>query len=441
MARLTILASLSITLALTLIGIARPSVDAARQATPAAASPATPDSGEALNLPALVLLPADLVAVGLDEGFGIYGGDLDALAAAAEQTASSRGADPTARVAEFTSVLEDARFRQSYYLHMAPPADSPVGIGLSIASSVEEYADAAGAASSFATFADKSDLVEVEVTEVAGARRFGDESLTLRGSGIDPTTGAAYQAVSIEARAGRLLPAVTIFDYSNQPPDLAVAEALMERLMERIARETRPARGELGYLVARLRGEGVETWDDRYGRLNGESIPVYADTAESLASREPGIAVMREIYYLQQTVPAGGAGYQDDILYNVGLHRFASPAEAAAWFDGFLFGSPERTLVTGMPPLGEQAITFRREFDQGEGVMAPGLVTYVRSGTDVLRIAVSGPWEVELAGYEALLARTVECLSSEFCLEPVPVPRELVGSEGIATPQATPLPS
>jgi hypothetical protein len=110
--------------------------------------------------------------------------------------------------------------------------------------------------------------------------------------------------------------------------------------------------------------------------------------------------------------------------------------EAAAWLGGLLLGSADYPMVADMPPLGEQGITFRRNFDRGEGMAASGMVTYLLRGTVVLRLAVSAVPGIERAGYEELLARNVACLRSGFCLEPIPMPQDLVTGGMLATPEA-----
>jgi hypothetical protein len=429
MSRLAVLVSILIAL----LAVPAPTIDAASQATPVAASLATQDNGEMLDLPALAPQPADFVAVGRGEGFGIHGGGLFTLEEHAELAARNRGDSSASRVAEITARMEDAGFRQGYFLFVSEPADDGTSYGMGVAAEISEYADEAGAAAGFAYATDTAERVDIEVEEIAGSRRFGDESLTWRGSYLDPETGTpSSQALGIDARVGRLT--VSIANYEE--PDQALVEALMERLLDRVAREARPARGELAYLVPRLSGEGVEMDYDYYGRLHGVSLPSFGETAETRANREARISATRDIYHLGQLVSAGGDGSQDDIWYNIDLYRFGAAEDAAAWLDGILLAIPARPVVADMPPLGDQATTFLDEKDRGEGVVATGLVTFLRTGTDVLILAVSAVPGVERAGYEELLARNVECLDSGLCLDPVPAPQDLITREGFATPEA-----
>ncbi|MDP9365406.1 MAG: DUF3105 domain-containing protein [Chloroflexota bacterium] len=193
------------------------------------------DDGALLDLAGLALTAEDAAAAGLGAGFQPVEGTPQDVAAAAEAAATGRGGATPDNVASMAEFLDAVGYRQGYYADLvAPREDDPSLTGLSIRSSFDEYADAAGAAAGFAFFADVEALTGVEAEEVEGTGTIGDDSQLVRYEGEDAATGQPWIGLGLDFRSGNLAASVIVFDWTGGEPDAGTVEALAEVLLARV---------------------------------------------------------------------------------------------------------------------------------------------------------------------------------------------------------------
>ena len=163
------------------------------------------DTG-ALNLPAMVLTPADLDVAGFP-GYGKLGDGtfvpLDVLVA---YTAAARGLPED----EVRATYQDAGWRRFYGTHLglpSVPGDSASRATQIAYSFVTEYADAAGAAAAFASLTEHGDSVQARIAAVAGTAVVGDDSRIESTVGADSASGPDTE-LAILFRRGNLIGSV-----------------------------------------------------------------------------------------------------------------------------------------------------------------------------------------------------------------------------------------
>jgi len=398
-------------------------------------SSATQD--EPLDLPAMVLLPSDI-----DEpGFGVGQSGFERIDAQGDFSASLAGVP----IDELVDTLRDSGFVRRYNLHLdqripegaATPEGFSDPVGTRIVTSITEYTSADGAAASF-------DLLERQVEDLAQEQRasrdvaltttFGEEADLTRISTFTTDTNLPYQFLNLTFRLDNLIADVIIYDFSNQEPEVAMAEALGKTLEERIGEVL--ASGGPGLSNQVIRPEGTAT-SEAYVVRDGHPIPNYLDSAETLASVARGMGNATDVYSREQ--PLG------EFPFLVSrLHRFATDEDAAAWLAALTpstvadsaFPYVDVTEVTGQDTLGEESRVFAYGFELDAATVAHGYMIFSRVGSVVARTQVDSVPETPLEAVLELAEAQVRCLETRSCQEPIPVPAEL--SETATGPSAPP---
>lgn len=402
----------------------------AQDATPGS----TPGTVSAqLDLPAMVLVPADL-----DEpGFGMGRSEFQRVEDQAEYVASLT-AVPLAEVLE---PLRAAGFVRRYNLALeqrvpdgaATPEGIPDPVGVRIETSITEYTSADGAAAGFALL-ERQFETQAEAEDLPLTIAIGDEAELTHSSSTTADTNLPYQNLNLTFRLDNLVADVILQDFSNQELAGADAEALAQKLQARIEEVLANGGPGLSSQVIRLEGEPAP---DGYIARDGTPIPSYLETPESLALLARSFGTATDVYSLEQAL--GASPYLVARLY-----RFPSEDDAATWLadqPGPTLASPDSGYVdvadvTGVDALGDESRIFAYGFPLDDTTTARGYAVFVRVGEIVARVQVDSLPEAPRDAVIQLAEAQVDCLVAGSCPASLPVPAALVAAD--ATPAASP---
>jgi hypothetical protein len=393
-------------------------------AAPAAAAPSTPTAIQSpggamaglLDLAAFVPTPDDLP----DPGYGIYNGayrTLDATAAGINGASGGTGAD----LAAVRSALEQAGWRQGYYLNLAiPSGDDPSKAATDYYVSLTAHADAKGVAAGYDLL--RRANADGGYLKAKGGKTVGDGSVLTRRQYTN-NDGSTTTQLDVVFRAGTVVAEVDLIDYAGETHKVDEVQALAESLATRLAKP--PGTPGLGLRTIRLTGNNVTTNYDYYERLNNTEIAYFGETRATARSNDDYYVSqgVTDRYGLRQTVPNTDGKDTDYVDYYLTLYQFGKPAQAAgalkSWKDQTV-ASPGAGLsavkeVAGVPKLGDQSAMLSVTYDRGNGVSAPGYLVYVAVGP-ILAIAVveavPGPSQAALTKVAKAVAT---CLTKGSC--------------------------
>lgn len=426
-------------LALALVIAAWPMAPAPVSALGGATPASSPQTGQTalLDLAGMVLAPADLT----QPGFVL---DTDGMVTLSEEAARVNQ-DRGGHAADFQRLsgeLRAAGWQRRYENRLGlPRSDDPAHFTRAVITSVTAYADATGAAAGFATLQDMSAIPTAH--DVPSTRTIGDRSQLTSDSGTT-SDNVPYQSLALAFQTGNLTAGVTIEDFTNNPPDVALAESLAAKLQTRIGDVRRRGDG-LGSEILRLATTGPSSTLDGYIRRDGVTIPFANETAASFAARDAGYDGATDVYDVQQRLPAGTAPGSSPPYYVVWLYRFPNPTAAATWFQTLppaLAAKPGQYVdlspVAGARAFGDESVTLGYGYRASETITTRGFMVLTRVGRDVARIQLDARSPVPPTAVETVAAAQVACLHAGVCPSTAPVPAALIPST--ATPPATPAP-
>jgi hypothetical protein len=336
------------------------------RASGAAAQDATPDASPQttaapLDLPALMLTPADLEAA----GFPGYGADVSELLTSPESLVASYGfAD------EVTDQLQAAGFQRIYaaWLRVIDPETGQ--IRREVYPYIEEYADAAGAERGFDVIQAANIGDDPAVQIMTGTHTVGERSQLVRyGSGPASGTPVASSvaaetplalSLDLEFRLGPRNAGVMITDFTGTPPDVAEVETLADALLAKL--EAAPHLALPGLSVHALRLDGAVGSSDAYVRQDGVTIPVINESPDTRQVRDALYGSAAHVYRTYFYVPAGDEGVADDVGVQYLLLQFPDAPAAAAYLAELpaaleqSAGFSELTVQSERPALGDDAI-------------------------------------------------------------------------------------
>jgi hypothetical protein len=333
----------------------------------ASSAGAADDVAGALNLPAMVLTPGDLEALGLP-GFGKYGlGYFARLEGLAGGMADYLG-KPAEDVLAF---YESVGWRRMYGSNMGVPSD-PNAPGSppsrSAITLIAEYADADGADAALSFGEDATDTTIWEIVVDDNALVIGDRARVVR-SHLAAENGGPVHEFYVVFHLGNLV-ALAGFqsfedaldgatpgagDASSVPPagTLAELEALGNRLQEKMA--TTLATGEPGLPAEILRldrsADQIAFFGEGYRRYDGEVRRFYNE-AESDLNAYPAVSTdPLAVHEAEQGVQSEPESSAADSFVSIRLYRYADDGAAS----DFLQWIPERMAadpaVTSAEPI------------------------------------------------------------------------------------------
>jgi hypothetical protein len=424
----------SVVVLLMLAGLGHLSLVSAQDASPIA-SPTVLD--RRLELPAMVLFPADLE----EPGFGLGESGFEDATAQAEVVARETGRP----LLEMVEPLRAAGFIHRYNLvlergapeDVATPEGVPNEVLKRIVFAVTAYTSAEGAAAGF-DLLDRQWETGTGSEDIPLTTTFGQEAELTRSSSVTTDTNTPYQQLNLTFRIDNLVADVSIFDLTNQAPDPAEAEALATKLLGRIEEVRANGGPGLSFQVIRLGGRTVV---DAYIVRDGQPEPMSLMTEPVLAEHRQILQGANAVYDVQQPLADGS--------YLVArLHQFPSPDEAAAWLEQepnpalgpSASGYIDVTAVPDAPSLGDESRTFRYGYRLDEQTTVRGYVVFVRVGDTVARVQLDNIPEAPLAAVLELAEAQVSCLHAGECPDVIPMPAALVptGEGPAASPVASP---
>ena len=417
------------------------------------------DAGEytgALNLPAMVLTPADLEAAGFP-GYGKFGdGNFVPFASFVATTAEFRGLPAT----EVEAAAQEAGWLRFYGSSMGVPnvPDTSECRASQVASSfVNEYVDAAGAQAAFAALNARGDTAHARIEAVAGTDVVGDESRIESTFVTDPECGLKA-GLSILLRHDNLigsvgfevfgdaarLAATTASAAPAAAPDFAsvatvpALETLAARLLAKM--ESTLAAGDPGLTVLALRMDRTTTpvvyEREGYRILNGETPPFYggSEAEDDILALPAVFANVEEVYEVEQLLQVGEEPADTNPYYLLRLMRFADEEAASTFIDTFPSALADGAgSVTGGDPIEGAALDLGDEsraiaFRAGGASSPPAAYEIdVRVGTTVVTVFLGSTLRPDLAIVAELATAQIACLEAGAC-EPVPMPAALHAS-------------
>jgi hypothetical protein len=434
-------------------------------ALPAPTGAQPPPGARLVDLAALMPHPAELEAEGMT-GFGLgWGWSYMTIeeAVTADRYAESRAGFRPRSVPGAETVLRESgwqRFHETALTRSRP--EDPILADFSVVSSIEEYATTEGAARAFAAFTDLAALNEGiagEIELLPEPAPLGDQSVmwSVAGSAQDDPdvqTLALVRMVRVDTR----IVSMTMFDiFEPAPIDPAPLERLTSQMVERVERA-----GELGQFCPTIGPTGIRAAsDDRaaaqvglhlpgltgcvqrlvntgaspgrayYSVLDGTVIRLLDETPEESAEfqSETDTLRRRDRYLLTYAIDRG----DERAYYSVIIDRYVDAAAAAAAFAGLeerLRADTDSPLVSfeaaGVPGIGEASATYVRTSSSTGNPM-----TYSATRIDdiVVTVRLSQTVEPMQATTQSLLLSQVACMEAGDCIQPIPVPPEIVPAE------------
>ena len=384
------------------------------------------EDSEFLDLPAMALTPEDLEDEGLG-GYGVGFGEVTYL----DELIGPYAQDRNLPEDEVREILEDAGFARWYesFLDVPPDEDDPAGPSVrTFHSYVLEFANQDGAANGWDFLEDES--TSETAHDVRRVKEFGDESEATRDRGKDEATGDEYELLDLSFRLGTLHAGVTIVDWAGGEPEVAEAEALAARLLERIELVLNDGAPGLSNQVVRLTGEEVASSVDSYLILDGDAIPIYRETARDTKAREQDAADadVTDAYWLREQIVARGEVPKVIVRYVVELRRFVDDVAARDWLAGVEqdiegIGDYEDLVIDeDAPTFGDESLAFSATSANGtDRYRSVSLLV----GATVAWIDVVGSEMPPATAVEALAEAQAACLEEGGCPEPLPLPDEL----------------
>lgn len=396
-------------------------------------SHAQQDNAAPIDIAAILISPSDLEREGL-AGYGLdYSQTFTAIddALLAEPYAYSRGAIGLSTFPSARELLRDAGWnRMREQLLGVPEAVNPSLFAAAVASGIEEYASADGAAAAFDAMSEQRALESMMVGSVETmdtTDSFGDESgmWRIRGAAAE---GTSTVSVTLWARVDNRIVGVSgaVFG-GDAEPDTEMLESLMSRLLRRLDRAERTSAPGLSTQVLRLGGDQAVPIFDRYSIIDGEALARMEETEDELARREDEAAdkgVLHE-YYLSQRIADSPLRQGDDVHYRIWLQVYEDESAAKTR----LAGTEERLREAEYEDLdisnralrvGDEAIAYSYILEEAHVSTISVLV-----GDELMTVQISSTSEPVLDVLEELAEQQVACVEERSCVEPAPIPAAL----------------
>lgn len=385
-----------------------------------------------IDLAAMTLTPSDLEGLGMP-GFGLAN-QSSLRDAAAEATLQAGGVniDAAAQLAAFREAGFRYRYVCSLLLPILPLTQLPNGLIVAhqrVSTSVTEYQTADGASRGLAmSFQDAQSSDRL-------TRTYGDASLVSRSSGLEAETGNPYQRLELAFQVDNLVGSVIIVDFTNDEPQVGVAERLAERLLEKMDQGRQQQIAALSPRV--LRVAPLATWIERgrlrdfYVRVDNASEPMFAEIVAALRSdlatpRATPVAATSatgpQFTYMFWT-PVGDGDPARIPLYVSWLDQYADERQAVAALQAVTTDlgpgySDVRELPAAVGSIGYDSRAFSYQYSAGSQAVR-GYVVIARVGNIVIRIQADSPSDIRLDGIKALAVLQAACLQELAACRPV----------------------
>lgn len=377
-----------------------------------------------LDLPALVLRPADLPA-----GYGVLDGLFFSplTGVVAEYWAELGLPDPAS---DGTSLSRKAITRLTQYEDADAAQERLNEIR-------DELSGAAPQGDDIVIADENGQPIDAPRQLVPDAPIIADDTITTTLTSTS-VQGTPVNALEINYRIGTILAEVTISDFSGTPPTYDEVAALAYVVLDRItgsSEESAP-----GWSAKRLsfddEDEDLQEIEsaESYLELDGEPFPLVNDTDESFADRAEVWTGgnVKDVYQVNQTLGAlGSDDPADHLFYTAWIYSFGSAEDARDFVETALedvlddpagYASVEEERVSG---FGGETGGIAYEYDLGDGDTSSGYRVWVQDGRTVVSVQVDTSAGVALDGVKELARLQVACTKADEPCEPVAVPESL----------------
>lgn len=384
-----------------------------------------------LDLAAMVILPADVEAEGL-EGFGIGNAMMASTPdAVAEYWAYWRGDEDGATA----DALDEADPERVYILNLALPGeegDPFSGTSQSVRPYIMEFADEDAAEDAFPVLAEGWATGDME--DVSTDAEIGDETFLVDGVGSEPSDEDEFERTELMFRVGSLISGVSVETFTVDHPEQEVLEALAERQLERIETVLDEGAPGLGNLVVRLDIRGENAIWDSYSVRDGDALRWYDDTDETLDAAQEWVSdngIVDE-YVLQQVVVGHPPEWDEPPLtYLLAQIIEFEDEDSAADFVATSVENVEASSFTNIeevedvPEVGDEIRGFTYKH-VNQDVSFNDYRIYAHVGSTFFTIAINTTEEVDFDAMNDLIELQAACIEGdESCVEAIPVPEEL----------------
>lgn len=362
---------------------------------PAATAWAVPtrQSDMPIDLAALAVYPSDTG----DDGYVLIDGKSCFTAEAC--------ANPIFFGAATEASLTEVGLTQAYAVALAKFSEDGNSLTRTLATTLAEYDDRAGAEQGMTTFlswlADPASEEEV-------SSKIGDEAQLFDIGGPLPADPSSTGVVGLRFRVGSLVVGIEIRDYTGTAPNRADLEKLARKVAQRIKTEQSAAEPGLGALVVHHRATATEFYPHR----GSNTVRLLQENADQFDARatEFGAAGIEDVFLSNQALVAGDDPQQTDILLSIAAYRLPSNSEASAYlYAASTAFAAERERIGAPidepeepPIIGDESVWYLNVYTDAYQAMG-----YVRVGNVVARVI----WQRNQptpAGEEATLLRAAE---------------------------------
>jgi hypothetical protein len=393
------------------------------------------EDAQPLDLAAMLLGPGDVGA----EGYGIFDARAWSTETKAADFATFTGSDQADELAVLAAAGYVHGHEQVIAVEAAVEMDAPQAAAL-IVSYLHQFTSAAGARDAYAHF-EAGTASHPLAEEVEGTRQFGDASQVSRFIGVAPDTGVPSESIDLSFVEGTLCGGVTItlfkWEETDTPvgepeaplpaTDVASAEALAERLLNRIERAR--TEGTPGLSLAVLRVDdpnGSPSVLDHYTTYGGEVLPFFGEPEENFTTRSGLSEAVVAVYEFERQL---GNPY-----YVARLTAFETDEAAPDWLPeaaaSLVYAGSRYDDVVPVETseiYGDESTAVSYTYHLSDTDDVRGYIVWVRVGTVVARVQADAVPGAALEGVEALAQTQAACLEDGGPCDPIDPPASLVG--------------
>ncbi|HET8523435.1 MAG TPA: PQQ-binding-like beta-propeller repeat protein [Thermomicrobiales bacterium] len=414
--------------------IARPGVVSGAQATPTAATPT-------LDLAAMMLLPADWKAaglnfVGINTEFGT--GWIDAGRIASVSVAGSHAGQPQlGQLLMKVQQLDGARAYQSSLKQML--AAGSTDVNQSILTQVAQFADERNADQMLTLITTTTDTKDVKPE--TNAPQIGDRSVVLRDS--TDVGGDTVPRLYLAFRVKQVVAVVEVLGTVGAPdPQLDPGVTLAQRLASQVSTVLSTPGAPLSGLALNLGGIDYSPSLDGYVRLDHVTIPYAGQTPDdpNMTSRNQLYGDSDAVYGLNESLPMTSDS-PAATTYSLRIMRFADAGTASTWIKKApqaAIDSTKSSASAAGATFQSQAVNAGQRIGDASAVYSyteqsgtttwHGYQAYFQVGEYGAQLVFEAGYQVEADLVETLAAAQATCLKQGACPTPVTLPEKLAGT-------------
>ncbi len=378
------------------------------------ARPTTAQLDAPVDLPAMLLVPADLETVGLDgfeTGIGASGG-AETLSAF-DRAYRAAGADD----GRFPSTVEPER-GAALYLIDGGDMDEPARV----LSSVVLYGESGAASDAIDTvIRSRSDVAVTRDDDPVAGRETGLDSVAAFViDGVPPYDDAAFRQTSIVARVGPAIIEVAFERLDGAAAPVADVAALLPAILDRLARAT-DADSSVGGEAFDVTGDQIVPSLSRYVYRDGTVIPQLGQSDRAAASQGETF----KTYQANDVFQLGFTSADGMLAIGGFLSRHQSQDAARSYFrvipdllatnDVYVDVRVGNAIVRA----GDSATLVTYTIDGVDGVVVTELMVLL--GDTVAELIVNAPSAISSADMTAVARTAASCLTGGDC-QPLVVP-------------------